>query len=309
MEKKVMVAVDGSIHATNAVKYAARMSAMVPHLSYTLFYVQPTLSQYLLEEAETDLGAKAELKKIIQKNAGLAQQLLEKHKAKMVRLGLGEDRIEISTQKKMMGICKDILDCAQQGLFDAVIIGRRGLSRIQETLMGSTTAKLVEHSRVIPLWVVDGDVTSTKLMLAVDGSEASFRAVDHLCFMLGGNQDIKFTLFHVRKKFGDYCPIDVDEKAGSVARVFDRSERRCMDRFHALALDKFKEAGIKEDQIKMEFAKSTMDVGKALMKQIKKEDYGTIVVGRSGVNKAFFMGSVSRHVLNKTSGRAVWLVP
>jgi len=308
VDKKILLAVDGSIHSTNAVKYAARISAIVSDLTYTLFHVQPTLSQYLLDEADTDLKARAELKKIIQKNTDLAQEVLEKHKAKMVRMGISEERIETATQKKIMGICKDILDCAQKGLFDAIVVGRRGLSRIQETLMGSITTKLVEHSRVVPLWVVDGDVTSMKLLLAVDGSEASLRAVDHLCFMVGGNEEIKFTLFHVRQKFGDYCPVNFDEKEGSVAQVIDRGEKRCIDRFHALALDKFKEAGINEDQVEVNVTKGTMDAGKAIVNQAKKEKYGTVVVGRSGTNKAFFMGSVSRHVLNKASDRAVWLV-
>ncbi|MDY6951408.1 MAG: universal stress protein [Thermodesulfobacteriota bacterium] len=309
MEKKILLAVDGSIHSTNAVTYAARISAMVPDLAYTLFHVQPTLSQYLLDEAEKDLKARTELKKLIQRNTELAQGILEKHRAKMVRMGIKEDRIEISTQKKIMGICKDILDGAQKGLFDAIVVGRRGLSRIQETLMGSITTKLVEHSQVIPLWVVDGNVTSMKLMLAVDGSEASLRAVDHLCFMVGGNEEIKLTLFHVRQKFGDYCPVNFDEKGGPVAQVMDQGEKRCIDRFHALALDKFKEAGIKEYQVEINVTKGTMDAGKAIVNEAKKGKYGTVVVGRSGTNKAFFMGSVSRHVLNKVSERAVWLVP
>ena len=51
MNKKVLLAVDGSVHSTNAVTYAVRISAIVPDLTYTLLYVQPTLSQYLLDEA------------------------------------------------------------------------------------------------------------------------------------------------------------------------------------------------------------------------------------------------------------------
>ena len=42
--------------------------------------------------------------------------------------------------------------------------------------------------------------------------------------------------------------------------------------------------------------------------EVKKGDYGTVVVGRRGVNRAFFMGSVSKYVLNHTEGRALWVV-
>ena len=64
MERKILIVVDGSIHSTRAVEYAVRMSSVVQELTYTLFHVQPTLSQYLSEEARTDPEAKAHLKKV-----------------------------------------------------------------------------------------------------------------------------------------------------------------------------------------------------------------------------------------------------
>lgn len=309
MNKKILLAVDGSIHSTHAVEYAVRISSVVQDLSYTLFHVQPTVSQFLLDEAETNLKARADLRKVIRKNAEFAQGILEKHKSRMVGIGIDAKRIEIATQQKIMGIAKDILDCAQQGLYDAILVGQRGLSRAQKTFMGSTTAKLVEHSKVIPVWVADGDVTSMKVLLAVDGSEASLRAVDHLSFMVGGNDNIKITLFHVMPKLGNYCVINFDEKESDVGQVVSRGAKRCIDLFYAHARHKFKEAGLKEDQIELKVVKRALNVGKAIVDQARKGDYGTVVIGKHGADKAFFMGSVSRYVLNKASGRVVWAVP
>mgnify|MGYP001815616163 CR=1 FL=1 len=308
MEKKILLVVDESIHSTNAVTYAVRISSVVKDLSYTLFHVQPALSQYLLDEAETDIKAKAALKAVIGKNAEFAQDILDKHKSRMVRMGISDKRIETVTQRKTMGTCKDIMDRAEQGLYDAILVGRRGLSRFQQTFMGSTTAVLVEHSTIIPVWVVDGDVKSTKVMLAVDGSEASFRAVDHLSFMLEGNEKIKITLLHVTPTLRDYCKIDFKEKRSDVGGIIARGARRCVDSFLPHAQQKFGEAGLRDDQVEIEVVKSTMDIGKAIVNKAKKEDYGTVVIGRRGTGKAFFMGSVSRYVLDKTSGRALWVV-
>jgi nucleotide-binding universal stress UspA family protein len=308
MEKRILLVVDESIHSTNAITYAVRISSVVKNLSYTLFHVQPTLSQYLLDEAESDLKAKAALKAVIRKNSEFAKALLDKHKSRMVRMGISEKRIETLTQQKTMGTCKDILDYAQHGLYDAILVGRRGLSRFQQTFMGSTTAKLVEHSVMVPVWVVDGDVKSTRVMLAVDGSEASFRAVDHLSFMLEGNEEIKITLLHVTPTIRDYCEIDFSEKKSDVGGIIARGARRCVDSFFPHALEKFREAGLREDQVKIDLVKRTMDIGKAIVNKAKKEDYGTVVVGRRGTGKAFFMGSVSKYVLDKTSGRALWVV-
>jgi len=308
MEKKILLVVDESIHSTNAVTYAVRISSVVKDLSYTLFHVQPTLSQYLLDEAEADLKAKAALKTVIRKNAEFARGLLDKHKSRMVRMGISDKRIETVTHRKTMGTCKDILDCAQQGLYDAILVGRRGLSRLQQTFMGSTTAKLVEHSAMIPVWVVDGDVKSTKVMLAVDGSEASFRAVDHLSFMLGGNEKIKITLLHVTPTLRDYCKIDFNEKRSDVGGIIARGARRCVDSFFPHARKQFSEAGLRDDQVEIDVVKRTMDIGKAIVNKAKKVDYGTVVIGRRGTGEAFFMGGVSKYVLDKTHGRALWVV-
>ena len=308
MDKKILLVVDDSIHSTHAVTYAVRTSSLVQDLTYTLFYVQPSISQFLLDEAETDLKVRTELRRVTRKNAEFARGLLEKHKTRMVGMGIPEKRIETATQEKMIGVCKDILDRAEQGLYDAIVVGRRGLSRIQKAFMGSTAAKLVEHSRVIPVWVVDGDVTSMRVMLAVDGSEASLRAVDHLCFMIDGNAKIKVTLFHVMPTLRDYCDINFQEKEGDVRKVIAQGAKRCIDHFYAHARHRFEEAGLRENQAELKVVKRAMDVGKAIVDEVRKGDYGTVVIGRRGADRAFYMGGVSRYMLNKISGRAVWVV-
>ena len=308
VEKKILLAVDDSIHSRHAVQYTVRMSSVVKDVTWTLFHVQPTISQFLLDEAKTDLKARAELKKIIQKNAEKAQGILDKYKAQMVRTGIADKRINVATQPKVLGLVKDILDHAERGLYDAIVVGRRGLSRIQKAFMGSVTAKLVEHSRVIPVWVVDANVTSTTIMVAVDGSESSLRAADHLSFMVGENPRIKVTLFHVMPRLRDYCVIDFDDKDTGIDQVIAQSDKLYIDHFYAHARKKFREAGIQENQIEIKTTKCTVNVGKAIVDEARKGNYGTVVIGRRGASKAFFMGSVSRYVLDRTSNRALWLV-
>lgn len=309
MEKKVLLAVDDSLHAKNAIAYAVRVGAVARNLSYTLFHVQPGISQFLLDEARTSSQANAELKKVIRKNAADALAILEKFKEQMVRSGVDAARIELETKPKALGRAKDIIERGQQGLFDAIVVGRRGLTRTQKLLMGSLTANLVEHSRVIPLWVVDGEVSSPRIILAVDGSESSLRAVDHLSFMLGGMPpQSKITLFHVIPRAADYCVIRFDDRASDIDAVVTQGDRRCVDQFYAHALKKFKEAGIAEAQIQLKTHGRTANVGKAILAEARKGDYGTVVIGRRGVSRAFFMGSVSRYVVEKLSGRALWLV-
>jgi nucleotide-binding universal stress UspA family protein len=300
--------VDISVYARHAIQYAAQISSVVKDLTYTLLHVQPAVSGFLLDEADKDLGAKQQLKRILRKNREEAEKILEKYKADMIRMGIAQDRIELATQAKSLGLAKDVLDRAQEGLYDAVAVGRRGLTKTQRAFMGSLTADLVVHSKVIPVWVVDGEVTSNKIMVAVDGSESSLRAVDYVAFMLGENPDIAVTLFHVLPRLRDYCVIDFEETEADMGQVVAQGAQKCIDDFYVQARDKFREAGIQEDQIQVRVSKRTANVGKAIADEAKKGDYGTVVVGRRGMNRSFFMGSVSRHVLDKTANRTVWVV-
>jgi hypothetical protein len=43
MVKKILLAVDDSIHSRHAVQYAVRMSSVVKDVTWTLFHVQPTI--------------------------------------------------------------------------------------------------------------------------------------------------------------------------------------------------------------------------------------------------------------------------
>jgi len=308
VKKKILVALDDSIHSKQAIEYAVEMSSVVEDLAFTLFHVQPTISLFLLDEAKADLRAKSKLEAVIRKNAKDAKEMLEKYKARMVRMGISENRIDVATRPKAMGLVKDILDHAEQGLYDAIVAGRRGLSSIQRAFMGSVTAKLIDHSRVIPVWVVDGKVASKRIMLAVDGSESSFRALDHLTFMCGENPDIKITLFHVTPTLSDYCVINFEDKDDGIEDVVTRGARQCVDQFYAHARKRCTDAGLREDQIEIKVANRALNVGKAILDEANKGEYGTVVVGRRGANNAFFIGKVSRCVLDRMSALAVWLV-
>lgn len=87
-----------------------------------------------------------------------------------------------------------------------------------------------------------------------------------------------------------------------------RGDKACIDQFYAHALKKFKDAGISESQLELKTAKRNRNAGKAILEEAEKGNYGTVVIGKSGIDKAFFMGSVSRYIINRASNRALWVV-
>lgn len=310
MEKKILLAADDSSQSRLAARYAAAMSAVVPGMGITLLHVQPAVPRFLVDEAQWDIKTQAEIAKMAARNLESANRLLEAHQEELVRSGVPESAVELKTQPGRQGAAKDILDIAQEGLFDAVLIGRRGVSAIEEMLMGSVSSDLVQNSRLIPVWLVDGEVGSTGILAAVDGSENSLRAVDHLCFLLSGNPEARFCLLHIAPMLRDYCAVDFSNtQASELEEVAARGDRRCMDDFFGAVLKKLKEFGIAEEQVEIKTATTAIGVGREILKTAKEAGFGTIVLGRRGVNKSFFSGSVSHRVCQGLTDAAVWLVP
>jgi nucleotide-binding universal stress UspA family protein len=311
MEKKILVAVDDSLPSRRAVEYAGRMSAVIPGLRLTLLHVQPAISRFLLEEAESNPATRAQLKQLLARNAEAGAAVLDRNREFLARMGIAAAAAEALTQPRHLGLAKDILDTAQKGLFDAVVIGRRGVSALQAVFAGSVSASLVDNSRLIPIWLVDGEVSSTRILAAVDGSEASFKAVDHLAFMLSGNPLARLTFFHVTPKLGDFCEVDFSQEPGGpeLAEVILRGDKRCMDDFFATALKKFAETGLGEDRIEIKTHTAMIGVGKSILSAARAGGFGTLVLGRRGMNKAFFSGSVSQHVVENLADAAAWIIP
>ena len=77
MKKRILVAVDDSTYSRKAIEYAAKMKEIISDLSFIIFNVQPTISDYLLHDSKRDAKATAALKQVIAKNEKTSQELLE----------------------------------------------------------------------------------------------------------------------------------------------------------------------------------------------------------------------------------------
>ena len=309
MDQKILLAVDDSIQSKDAVKYAVAISSAVKNLHYVLFHVQPMISHYLLDEAQTSPQARAELDKVNKKNDASARKILEQYQNNMVRMGIDEERTEIVTQPRTLGLAKDIIDFGHVGRYDAIVVGRRRMTRLQEVFMGSVSSNLLEHSQFIPVWLVDGEVAPDKIMVAVDGSESSLRAVDHISFMLMGNTNVAVTLLHVMSKAREFYEESLDEEPSTeLEDLVTSGDKKRIDQFYPLAVKKFKDAGLSENQIEIQTLEGRNRPGRVIIETASKGNFGTVVIGRRGINKAFFTGSVSHYVINKASGCALWVV-
>lgn len=308
-KKTILIAVDGSVYSRKAIEYTVKMESVIKNLDYFLINIHPKISEFLIEDSRTDRKAMAALKGVETRNRDNSLKILDESRAIMTRMGVSENQIETVSLPATTGTAKTILDYSRKCRCDAIVMGRRGVSRLSDMFMGSVTNNVLEYTKDTPVWAIGGDIKSAEIAVAVDGSESAMLAIDHTIFMIGENPEIRVTLLHVTPRLRDFCTIDFDEKSDALEEAITQGDKRCIDDFYAQAKRKFEESDMKEDRINIRQITSTVSISRTLVDEIRQGNYGTVVIGRRGADKSFFMGSVSRHVLTNASDCAVWLVP
>ncbi len=310
MRKKILIATDASLYSRKAMEYATSLAASIGKVDFVLLHVQPMVSQYLAEDAMRLPKVKQELTRVNKKNETISRQLLEECKSFLVSRGVDAGCIAIETQARKGGIAEHILQIAEDRSFDAVVVGRRGLSGLQELFVGSVTTSLLNHSRVIPVWVAGGPFVPDKVLVAVDGSSQSLRTVDHLAYIFSGNGTVRFEFLNIEPLLSRICEIDttVSETTELEAAILT-SNQKCISDFSAQALTIFANAGIEKDRIRFHTLKKQLLTGKAIVDYAQKEKFRTVVIGKSGAGGSSDIGKVAKYAVQKLSDDTVWVVP
>lgn len=311
MEKQVLIPVDQNRTSLQAARYAARAASFIKDLHCVLFHVQAPVSLYLKEEAARDLHVRVQLNKALKKNEAAAMKILTQLKSEMTDTGFPEDRIRLLTRPRELGLAQDVIEYAQKNMMDAIVVGRRGVSGIQKFFDTSVSDAILERSQVIPVWLVGKDASQEspeKILVAIDGSEDALRAVDHVGFMVSENREIHVTLIHVTNTARNYCEIDLEEDPEFV-RIIEKKDRACVDQFYPRAMDKLSQMGLSKDQIEIHTLEGSRRIGQDVVAFAETNGFNTLVIGRRGIDRSFFMGSVSRQIIGHVSDCAVWIVP
>ncbi|WP_459904084.1 universal stress protein, partial [Desulfosarcina cetonica] len=92
--------------------------------------------------------------------------------------------IEIKFHLRENGVARDIINEAKND-YSAVIMRRRGLGALKGIILGSVAVKLLQTITFIPIIIVGQVPTNKKILLAVDASPSSRRAVEFIGSLLG----------------------------------------------------------------------------------------------------------------------------
>jgi nucleotide-binding universal stress UspA family protein len=309
MDKKILVAVDGSTYSNNAVHYLGSLFGPQPEVKIHLLSMISCTSLPPGREWMDQLELMNCLSPAAQKKMRTAKTYMKSATAKFERLGVSPERITTEVRLARQSIGMDIINEARQGLFDALVIGRRGITKLEELVMGSISEVILKKCHDVPIWIIDGKVDSHKFLVPIDGSFCSMMAVDHLAHILQDNKHCNITLFHSSAMLSSACsilPRDFYEQWGR--DWCEEHLSRPDSLFHA-PKQLLIEGGIPADNINWLHSSKGIEASRQILRQALIDDYGTIVIGRRGkdIKKGIFKG-VSDRVVLMGDQVAIWIV-
>ncbi len=304
---KILVAVDGSEHALDAVRYVGEITSL-QEMHVVLFHVYCKLPEYyrdLGRKPDFDHKMTKEIDELEMRQEMAVQEYMAKAKQILLNAGFHSDAVEEKVTVEEKGIARDIIHEAR-GDYRGVVIGRKGITELEAVVLGGVSTKLIEKIDFLPLWVVGESPGAKQILLGLDGSEGAMQAVDYVGEIMAGS-GVDVTLVHVIRggeslKSGYHllAPSNeyIEETKEEVNANLDKARRHLI------------EAGFDTDQVSTKIITGVYSRAVAIFEEARDGGHGTIVVGRRGLSKVreFFMGRVSHKLIHLAKGHAVWVV-
>ena len=309
ISKKIVIPVDGSKNYLRSLDYLDFIYGSKHKLDINLLYILPALPPILTDKKTMDKRIRAKLKAVEKKNIQMDERILSEATAALVKKGFDEKSINAVYKKVEITAARDIVNWVNFKHADAVLLNRRGRGDLKSFFMGSVTQRLLEYHPLCPVWIVEGGIHSTKVLVCVDSSENALKAVDHAGFMLSGT-DCPITIFHSVRHLRRYVPNEVLVEAPDLEQLWKEKAGQQISPNIKKAREILLDAGLNAELITTKVEDGSRSAAYDILKEAQDNDYGTIVLGRRGVSalKEFFMGSVTSKILHNSFGLAVWIV-
>ncbi len=304
---RILVALDGSERAFRTIQY---LCSFKPFLKKKLvlhnIITKVPMCYYDLKKNPFSANVTSEVYAWERSYRSQMDDFMGKARMQLIASGFKPEDITVVIAERKNGIARDIMDEAQKG-YDALLIRRRGGSQtLLPIIMGSVSTKLVEKADKIPVMLAGIQKVNHSLLLAIDGSEGSNRAVEFVARMIQGS-DCRIVLCSVLRDFNLYDEKSGKKKpAGFVKTVFEELENAIQNAEGIL-----EKAGIQKKKITVKFIQGADSRLEAIVSAARDEKCDTLVFGRKGKSNVdnFDIGSIPWKAIQGARETTVWIVP
>jgi nucleotide-binding universal stress UspA family protein len=156
---KYLVAMDGSDEAMRAVDYVGTMLAG-SECAVTLFHVLRSFEFLSLGfegafvPSPEVLGGEEEIKAEFQREEEAIKTVCNEAQDRLEKAGLKRDQINTKIVTGAASRAKAIVEEAKKEGYGTIVVGRRGLSRVEEFFMGRVSSKVIQLAKEMAVWVI-----------------------------------------------------------------------------------------------------------------------------------------------------------
>lgn len=315
LNKRVLIAVDGSIQSTHAALYAARI--LIPETtSFTLFLVENTVPETFwdsqadgLEEPNADKLSGWWEENHIRYN----RRIIEKIRKDLVKEGFADDAIETKIRPRRIGIARDIIKESKKG-YDLLVAGRIGHNIHTGAVLGNCARKLIASVNHIPLVIVGGNPDNEGVLIGFDASDGAKTCVRKVKQLVSRDVE-KIKICYVSRSLnlmsGSFDPFQASLDSYHVMEQEHQIHHQSRMRPHLQKAETIlREAGFSRAGVDSIILRSYLSRSEGLLDEAKKNGYDTIMVGRRGHSlvEDFLLGRVGDKLVQMGQDRAVWLV-
>jgi len=293
MNKHFLVTVSDDYEQLHGVKFITSFFNKLSEHHVTLFHIC-RLDCSEMNHALQEMWASPDEKEFGKLTIG-AKRSLDKAAELLSESKMSIDRIITKTAAERFGKVKDILKEGQDGLYDAIILGRRAGYALQWVFERPADeiakAMLKDAAFTTPIWICpEPDTGRQNVLVCVDGSENCFRAVDHVGYILSKQKQHNITLFYVENGTGK----DVDALFNRACAILD-------------------EHRIEPDRISTEKTLGLI-VPATISNKMTSGNYAAVALGLRGEQEGFMKsmrlaGGTVEKLVSKLEGAAIWCCP
>lgn len=286
MDRHILLTISDDHSALQAVRFTCGFFRNVSTLKATLFYVAPNPKAGLSGSEIAKDYSQLSKREAAAKKA--AENALSRASEIMVGKNFPKDNLDSKILFQQLGTASDIIQEGLFGLYDAIALGRRGLSRLEELLDKSVSKQIFTTPLETPLWICrQQERPEPSVLLCTDGSPSSLRTADHVGFMLKDEPEHTITITYVDTSCGSDNGLEALAKTRQVLQ----------------------ENSISSSRIK-ELVVEGKNVSEAIVTLARGGDYGVVATGRTGrgeTKSRLFWGSVSMNLLRHLDFATMWI--
>ena len=156
---KVLACLDGSEESMLALTHFADVLDTSKNFEITLFHVVPGfhgLRNFVRKvfSSEGDKAAVEQIDRELDKAAAALEPSFDNARAALISRGVDPARIQQKIAQGSGGPAQAIVEEAEKGEYDTILVGRRGLSKVEEHTMGRVSHRVIHMAKDRTVWVV-----------------------------------------------------------------------------------------------------------------------------------------------------------